>query len=352
MATAVTGISIWFTRSPATDLSHLDMATQENGRIAVGFGGFSAGNALLHTALGPDGNLGGLIQFHADSDTANGAELSLDPGALTYEEQVRVPSPVSSTFDTAEQRILLQEVDEVTGAKVGGPVQIVGPTGVASDIIRLSDGRLLVVWQDTTRDATRLQGQILSADGDGKLGKAFDISAFQTGAGSPGDVIALPTGGFAVSWFNGVNHHLARMFAANGAATGHDFLLTDNGATDLIASAAELALSGSNLVAMTTGLQMDDSDQRMFGQVWSTASTKGLTRGGTAADQTRSGRAMDDRLSFENTGFDTAFVRQSCRLGCPSSPVTTPSAGPGSTSTPQPDCSARTTTGPQVRRRR
>ena len=433
MATSVTGVSIWFTRSPATDISHVDMTTLENGRIVVALGGFSAGNALLHTALvspgltslgalttqtygpapgqqsaardieiearvgggfasaflvnssaiGPDGNHGGLIQFHADSGAADGAALSLDPGALahymmdnpavvalsgggtvvlstagsfagtpdgglkmdafnpdgsragatmtlldsvnlnlpllpgtqsspeihgavqmangnlafTYEEQVRLPNPVSSAFDTAEQRLFLQEIDEVTGAKVGGPLQIVGPTGAASDITRLADGRLLVVWQDTTRDATRLQGQILSTDGDTRLGKVFDISAFQTGAEFLGDVIALPTGGFAVSWFNGTNHHLARMFAANGAATGNDFLLTDNGATYLVASAGELALSGNNLVAMTTGLQLDESDQRMFGQVWSTASTKGLTRGGTAADQTLSGRAKDDRLS-------------------------------------------------------
>lgn len=439
MAIAVTGVSTWFTRSPSTDISHVDMTTLENGRVVVALGGVSGGNAVVHTALvspgltvlgdlttqsygpapgqqsaareieidalagggfattfvvnssaiGPDTTYGGLFQLHAASGAAIGAALSLDAGALgnymmdnpatvalssgstvvlstagsfagtpdgglkmdvftpggiragatatiiasvdlglalrpgfesspeihdavqmangnlafTYEQQVRVPNPVSSNFDTAEQRLFLQEIDEITGAKVGGPVQIVGPTGGASDITRLSDGRLLVVWQDATRDATRLKAQILSADGDTKLGAAFDISGYQTAAEFLGDVIALPNGGFAVSWFNGINHHLARMFTATGAGAGHDFLLTANGATYLLPSAGELALSGDTLVAMTTGLQMDQSEQKMYGQVWSTASTKGITRNGKATDDSLTGRAKDDRLTG-NGGAD------------------------------------------------
>lgn len=433
MATARSGVSTWFTRTASTDMSHVDMTTLSNGRIAVAFGGGTAGSATLHSALlsstfttlgtlnaqsyapasgqmtllrsleldaragggfistfgvnnsaiGPDGNFGGLIQQHAPGGAASGPARILDSAALgnnildniatvalangrtvvftasgrdtvtadagirmdfygtdgarsgptktvvastdveitllapqesapqilgavqmangnlaiTYRVLVEVANPLFPTFTSGEQRIVVQEIDDATGARVGGPVQIAGPSGVDAEIVELSNGRLLVVWQDFTTEAVRLKAQILSANGDTKLASAFYVSAYQTGSEALGDVVALENGGFAVSWFNGFNHHLARMFTATGVGAGHDFLLTSNGANFAIPAAGELAVSGNNLVAMTTGILNGQSVQKMFGQVWSTASTQGVTRNGTASGETLGGGVKDDRLT-------------------------------------------------------
>lgn len=432
MATAATGVSTWFTRTAFADISHIDMTTLSNGRVAIAFGGGTAGSATLSTALvstaltslgpvvntsygpatgqltllrgidiearakggfvtafnvnntdiGPDSTFGGLVQLHdrtggtvgparlldaearanhladnlvsvglasgktvvlttagldlggadaglkmdvfnADgtqagatrmvlastqfnisiltlntSPTINGAvQMANGNIAISYKINQFIPHPTIPLFNTAELRTYVQEIDKSSGALVGGPVQIAGQTANGSEITKLADGRLLVVWQDFTTDTTRIKGQLLSADGDTKLGAVFNISAELTGRETLGDVVALQNGGFAVSWLNGFSHHLARMFTATGAAAGNDFLLTDNGATFGVVGDGELTVSGRNLFALTTGIQTGEIDQKIFGQVWSTANTQGQTRSGADARDSLKGGAKDDSLS-------------------------------------------------------
>lgn len=218
--------------------------------------------------------------------------------AITYRENVKVESTFSPIFDTAVFQIRMIEVNATTGAVVGDPLQITGATGALSEITRLKDGRLLVIWQDATTDAMRIKGQLVSADGDTLIGSAFNISAMQTAQETLGDVVALNNGGFAISWTNGFNsHHLARLFKADGTAASNDFLLTDNGATYAQLGDGEITAVGNTLVAMTTGIQAGDTVQKIFGQVWSTADVMGRTGDGNARGNTMDGTGKDDRLS-------------------------------------------------------
>lgn len=431
MAIALTNVSTWFTRTVSTDISHIDMTTLANGRIAIAFGGGTTGTATMTTALvsgtmtslnalntntyapatgqltllrnieidaqagggfvssfnlnnsliGNDTNFGALVQRHDDRGIKIGTARNVDSGALgnnlsdsiatvvltngktvtlshaisglgfadvgikmdvfnangslsgatrmvlaSTEIPLSTSIPIKTNpefhsavqmangnlaityrafelvegsiplFNSAQQRLMLQEIDEATGALIGRAVQVTGATGFISEVTKLADGKLLVVWQDFTTETTRLKGQIYSANGDTKLGGAFNISAELTGRENLGDVVALENGGFAVSWLNGFSHHLARMFTATGEATGNDFLLTNNGATFDVVGDGELTVSGRNLYALTTGIQTGQTVQKIFGQVWSTTSTEGVTRTGGTANNSFSGAAKDDLL--------------------------------------------------------
>ena len=273
-------------------------------------GGVDAGLRL--DILKADGKLAGPTRTVVDSENIglrflpnltsnpeiNGAvQMANGNLAIVYKAGVKIVHPTTPLFDTVEVQILLQEVDKTTGARLGDPIRIVGPTAPISEITKLADGRLLVIWQDSTTDGLAIKGQLVSADGDTLVGAAFDVSAQRTAFETLGDVVALNNGGFAISWTNAYSHHMARMFKADGTAAGNDFLLTDNGATFAHVGDGEITAKGNSLVAMTIGIQRDEGLQKMFGQVWSTANTMGRVAEGTGGGNRMDGTAKDDRLS-------------------------------------------------------
>lgn len=298
-----------------------DTVTLSNGKSAV----FTASGAnmgiydggLVMDLFNADGSLSGATRqiiantslgftlapgIMANPDSPSAVQMSNGNIGLTYKTSVKVFSPKLG-MDIAEFRTMFQELDKTTGAKIGAALQIGGSGSSEAEITKLADGRLLVAWQQDSTAGCVVRGQFLSANGDTKLGAAFEIASSHTGREYLGDVLALKDGGFAVSWLNGYRYHLGRVFDADGKAKGNEFLLTNNGATYQTVGDGELAQSGSTLVGMTTGIQFGQSVQKMFGQSWSLASSLGVKKSGGAAGDTLSGAAKDDALKG-NGGAD------------------------------------------------
>ncbi len=225
----------------------------------------------------------------ADPERPDGVQMANGNIAMVYKQTTATGSP----------SILLQEIDEVTGNKVGAAVSVVGTGTTDPQITKLADGKLLVTWLNTTSDGNlRIKGQLFDALGNAKIGAAFNISAYSVGQETTGDIVALSNGGFAVSWNNAYNHMLARMFDKNGKATGNDFLVTDN-VTILASFTGGGLVSGGagKLVGFASGIADGQIYQKIYGQTFALDSTLGVTRTGTGVANALNGGALDDHLS-------------------------------------------------------
>ena len=104
-------------------------------------------------------------------------------------------------------------------------------------VTRLADGNMLVVWATPTTAANNefyIAGQLFDPSGN-KIGTWFFLTDFTLSLQHQPDVIALPNGGFAVSWtqFVGGNTQVkVQLYDSTGASTtaeiGLDFGLTTN----------------------------------------------------------------------------------------------------------------------------
>ena len=136
-----------------------------------------------------------------------------------------------------------------------------------SQIIELSDGRLLAVWASDALDSgfQAVAGQLFAADGS-RLGGEFQINQFEPGTQWKPNVAALANGGFVVvfeQWgapfptSNGVDV-TARLYDANGVAEGNEFhIAADTAAGDQMAPAVAALSTGGFFVAW--GSRADDT---------------------------------------------------------------------------------------------
>lgn len=200
-------------------------------------------------------------------------------------------------------QVVFQEI-KAAGSLVGDPVVVADAAALPSKVTMLADGRLLALWMsvDATTKST-LKGQFLTAGGELK-GKAFDVAAADTGSQTLGDVVALPNGGFAVSWLSGGSHPLGRIFDSTGAAMGNDFSLTESSAALDSYGSFGFTVSGGKLVSFVSGALATGEPGKLLGQVFGTSSTMGTAWSGTTGDDSKTGTNNDDTLKGLN-GKDT-----------------------------------------------
>jgi Ca2+-binding RTX toxin-like protein len=114
---------------------------------------------------------------------------------------------------------------------VGTLIADAGGTLIRPDVAALTDGRYIVVWDNTTNND--IEGRFVDANGN-PIGAAFTI-ANNAGANDDARVAALPDGGFIVTWDTdggviapedgGDFAVLARRFDGTGAPAGDLFLV-------------------------------------------------------------------------------------------------------------------------------
>lgn len=107
---------------------------------------------------------------------------------------------------------------DADGTKVGS-VTLVNTTVIGGQdspkIVALEDGGYVIVWQESVAangDGIEINAQIFDADGN-KVGGELAVNVSENGNQSAQAVIALPDGGFAVSWYDGASRkYLTRAF--------------------------------------------------------------------------------------------------------------------------------------------
>lgn len=153
---------------------------------------------------------------------------------------------------------------------------------------------------DATAGGT-IKGQLIDALGR-PIGTAFEISAAQVGSEAMPDVVALPDGGFAVSWI-ATSAPVARIFDANGLAKGNDFAIVDTGAAFYTPDHFGLTVSGRKLIGFASGSNAGQHAM-LLGEVFGTGSTLGETWNGSPLVNNHNGTQRDGRLNGL-TGNDT-----------------------------------------------
>ena len=116
------------------------------------------------------------------------------------------------------------------------------------DVVYLSTGEFVVVWQSDDRAAARIQGRVLSAAGD-FLASEFQINEDATSASRLPAVGADQLGNFVVAWTGAVDSayaHFARPFA--GASMPIGFELQFGPVSSLTAPAIAVEPTGDHLV--------------------------------------------------------------------------------------------------------
>lgn len=227
----------------------------------------------------------GTFTIDANPEKPEAALMRNGNVGLVYKESTSTGTP----------RIMFQELT-AAGRKIGAALEIAPRAAEEPDILRLAGGRLVVTWLEAPSSGeAEIRAQLLTPTGE-KIGRAFDVSAFQVARQSPGDLVALKNGGFAVSWNDGFNHHVARMFDSDGRALGNDFAVTDTAPANDLGGAAGIVARGRDLIGFAAGADEIGRPTELEAQVFATVSTRGVARDGTGAGNTLSGGAKDDRL--------------------------------------------------------
>jgi ELWxxDGT repeat protein len=122
-----------------------------------------------------------------------------------------------------------------TGAKLGGEILVNTTTDARQDqssIVSLSNGNVLIVWQDTSADdSADLKGQLFSSTGD-RIGDEIGIATELVGLQGEPRVGALSDGAFVVTWRDaGANSSQsdikAQTFSATGEKVGAEFTVNN-----------------------------------------------------------------------------------------------------------------------------
>ena len=173
---------------------------------------------------------------------------------------------------------------------------------LAGQIVTLTGGKMVATWisVDATARGT-IKGQSIDASGH-PIGTAFEISAAHVGSEAMPDVVALPDGGFAVSWI-AASTLVARIFDANGLAKGNDFAIVDTGAAFYTPDHFGLTVSGRKLIGFASGSNAGQHAM-LLGEVFGTGSTLGETWNGSPLVNNHNGTQRDGRLNGL-TGNDT-----------------------------------------------
>jgi Ca2+-binding RTX toxin-like protein len=120
-------------------------------------------------------------------------------------------------------------------------------------IIGLANGRFLVTWTDRSEtlgpgSESEVRGQIFNADGT-RAGTEFLVNSFTSGFQITPAAVALPNGGFIVTWLTDtVNQISAQIFNADGSKSGGE-IKVPFGASDPIEPSITLLENGRFVVA-------------------------------------------------------------------------------------------------------
>jgi len=144
------------------------------------------------------------------------------------------------------------QIYDAAGNKVGGQIDIAPGAEGAFDIAVLKSGNIIAVWPNA---AGELKGQLYTSAG-AKTGVEFSINAPTPDAEIVPDVVALPSGGFAVAWraptpginFSEMGDIRAQLFDSTGLKVGEEFVVSTG---SLGQSEPQLAAFGSNDLAVT-----------------------------------------------------------------------------------------------------
>lgn len=235
---------------------------------------------------------GGFVTIDANPVMVDATSMSNGNIALTWTESAAFMAP---TF--GQPRVMVQVVT-ASGIALGSALEIDGTSAQASQIVTLTNGKMVVVWRDTTPgDFGIHKGQMLDATG-AKLGGVFEISSTLSPQEVDLDLVALEQGGFAVSWRDMTTQMvLGRMFNGNGAAWGRDFALVET-VGDFIGAKGAMVSKGGALYTFVSGLNGSVGTGFVGqGQVLQTGSSWGLRHAGLGSAETVTGGALDDVLN-------------------------------------------------------
>ncbi len=263
----------------------------------LGVGG-NLSNGIRMASFGADGlPVGPVTQVIGDRVIFPALRLEANPEQVsaTFMSNGNIGLVYKENTTTGGSTVIFREITEA-GAAVGEPLVLQDGGALLPSVTTVKDGRMLAVWQSVDQFAMiTLKAQLLSATGE-TIGNAFDVSSSPTGTQGGADVVALANGGFAISWFNGFNHAVARIFDAEGKALGHDFSITETSAAFDLTGSAGLVAKGNQLIAYVQGLETG-SPQEILAQTYGFDSTVGRTLTGSDAGQTHRGSARDDSIS-------------------------------------------------------
>jgi FG-GAP-like repeat len=162
----------------------------------------------------------------------------------------------------------------------GAPVTFAGAvvpggafTGLETDpdVAALGDGNFVVVWTDPDSTVTDIRATILSSTTGGAVGLVADnllVNTSTTNAQSHASVMALPDGGFLVSWYDGNTQHArAQRFDAVGNKIGVE-VTVESAAGQLSSPEAALLADGRIAYAL---LDVSTGDFDVATSIWTMA---------------------------------------------------------------------------------
>ncbi|MEM1073276.1 MAG: Ig-like domain-containing protein, partial [Pseudomonadota bacterium] len=187
------------------------------------------------------------------------------------------------TFRDSSTNNIFTQVYDVTGAAVGGEIQVNTnlATSVPSDVVGLVGGRFVAVWTDNSSADGSGQGvfaQIHEGDGTA-VGSEFQVNTEFSSTQNLPSVTATADGGFAISWTaatsagsgDGSGTGIAsRSFDANGVETEPERIVNEE-TSGTQTNSAILGLSNGNLFvtwqSVTSGTAGDGSSSGIFARL-------------------------------------------------------------------------------------
>lgn len=193
---------------------------------------------------------------------------------------------------TGSTRFLFQELT-TAGTRVGPAVQIV-EGAIRPGLVRLDNGTLLASWFDVVAGTHR--ARLLDADG-APSGGSFALSNAGQQPFSSGEVEAI-SDGFVSSWLDTTTGlWMAQLFSLTGTARSNPFLVTDT-VGENSATIAGIERTATGFVGYVLGTRPGSFTTVLEGQTFSSASSLGIDRDGSAAGETINGGARDDRIDL------------------------------------------------------
>ena len=231
----------------------------------------------------------------------------------------------SATGGDTSDRAVRAQVFDAHGAKVGHEILVNTETGSGQyypAIAVLADGRFVVAWQDDSGQAPDTSGsavraQIFEADGT-KVGDEFVVNTTVESNQKDPSIVALPDGGFVVTWGDDGTSApdtdgdavRAQRFDAGGDKVGGEFLVATTTADDQHLPATAALADGRFFVAwMDESHSSGDTDgSALRGQLFDPrdagmslfGSLLGDSLTGTFANDVMKGRSGNDRLDGAN----------------------------------------------------
>lgn len=254
---------------------------------------FTADGVALGAAITvvADDPAGGFVTMDRNPTLLTATQLASGRIALAWTESSAFAAP---TFGQPQVKVEILRQD---GSVAVAPVLLDGTSALRPEVVALDGGGFVVAWLDYAVGQQGIyKAQVLS--GSGRLvGDAFEISSTMSSQEFNLSLVALRTGGFAATWRDMTDQSfLARMFDANGKATGADFEVLDTADDFIGAEVGMVALDGKLMVWMHGLNGTVGSGFVMQAQEWRTASSLGTSYKGDGSAESIGGSARDDVL--------------------------------------------------------